>query len=180
MSIVTCPICSEPMDALHQKNKRRFVCSMKCHGERLRQIAAAERPPETWWCADCKEYRPLSEFSPALSRSQCRKHSSAYDAARTRDMKQYLIESLGGRCSSCGYNRCPAAFDFHHPDPSKKDITWSSLRRKTPEVALAQLKQEEVVLLCSNCHREEHYKGSPLPPRQVQRKFDPDSFGSVQ
>jgi hypothetical protein len=50
-----------------------------------------------------------------------------------------------------------AALDFHHPDPSKKEITWSTIRKRTLENALKMLRAEGVVLVCANCHRELHW-----------------------
>ena len=65
---------------------------------------------------------------------------------RLSRMASYKIEK---GCSQCGYNRCAAALDFHHVEPSKK------IRRvwlpQSPE-------RKKCVILCANCHRELHYK----------------------
>lgn len=40
--------------------------------------------------------------------------------------KQRLVNSLGGKCCICGYDRCLSALEFHHTDPNKKDFTIST------------------------------------------------------
>ncbi len=68
--------------------------------------------------------------------------------------KQKLIEMLGGKCRSCGYNRCSSALEFHHVDPDEKDFSISKWRQKSWEILVNEIKK--CVLLCSNCHREVH------------------------
>ena len=73
---------------------------------------------------------------------------------RRKNYKLKYIEYLGGKCKSCGYNKCAAALEFHHRDPSQKDISVAFLRDHSWEKAKKEL--EKCVLLCANCHREEH------------------------
>ena len=76
-------------------------------------------------------------------------------------MKQMAVEYLGGRCESCGYDKCIAALEFHHKDPSKKDFSVSTDgTTKSWEKLKAEI--EKCSLLCSNCHREEHYYSNDL------------------
>ena len=64
------------------------------------------------------------------------------------------VEYKGGACVLCGYNKSHAALEFHHIDPHEKDIqigvkaniAWSKIK----------LEIDKCVLLCANCHREEH------------------------
>ena len=39
-----------------------------------------------------------------------------------RSMKLQSIKLLGGKCSICGYNRCVDASEFHHINPSVKEL----------------------------------------------------------
>ncbi|WP_460821689.1 hypothetical protein [Lysobacter olei] len=68
-----------------------------------------------------------------------------------------LIASAGGRCTKCGYHRNLAALTWHHTDPSTKrfnlDVRALSNRRR--EDIHAEL--AKCVLLCANCHAEEHF-----------------------
>ena len=66
--------------------------------------------------------------------------------------RERVIDYKGGKCESCGYNKYRGALEFHHLDPSQKDPL--GLRKRSFE----SLKKEvdKCVLLCANCHREEH------------------------
>lgn len=64
------------------------------------------------------------------------------------------------KCSKCGFDKCVAALDFHHIDPSTKNIEfWTIFQRKpTPERIQQVLEEsEKCSVLCANCHRMEHY-----------------------
>ena len=71
-------------------------------------------------------------------------------------LKSSLIQELGGRCLRCGEDN-PLVLDFHHKDPSIKEGTITSmLNRRSMEQAKKEA--QKCVLLCSNCHRKEHYE----------------------
>lgn len=73
-----------------------------------------------------------------------------------RRTKQKAILYKGGSCIVCGYNRCPAALDFHHVDESEKKfaVSNSGICRAWLKVK-AEL--DKCVLLCNRCHMEHHY-----------------------
>ena len=154
-SSISCLICRVTIPRYHSGKKlKRKYCSTKCAGEGLRR---KHRPPKGKdWCSTHQAYLPVREFSPASTRKQCRVCSSAYDTVRANRLKVQAIELLGGGCSSCGYNKHHAALDIHHPD--KKSDNWTGLRKRTWEFIQATLIQERCVLLCSNCHRERHFR----------------------
>jgi predicted HNH restriction endonuclease len=77
---------------------------------------------------------------------------------RMRLNKINLIKKLGGKCGVCGYDKCPAAFDFHHNIKGKENNISVLLKNASKEKLLKEIKR--CILLCSNCHRELHYKGS--------------------
>lgn len=70
--------------------------------------------------------------------------------------KQKAILYLGGRCQKCGYHKCLDALEFHHRNPKRKKENignwymwkWSKLKHEL----------NKCDLLCSNCHRELHWK----------------------
>jgi transposase len=72
---------------------------------------------------------------------------------RRRAMKRILVEEAGGRCSVCGYDRCVAALEFHHLDPSEKRFALSH-RGVARSLAKARAEASKCVLVCSNCHAE--------------------------
>lgn len=74
--------------------------------------------------------------------------------------KRRAIELLGGCCKHCGYNRSQSAMDFHHVDPSQKEVSISS-NGITRSWARIEKELQKCILLCSNCHREEHARLNP-------------------
>ena len=71
--------------------------------------------------------------------------------------KQRAIDYKGGKCSACGYNKCPDALDFHHLDPTEKEfgLASSGITRAWERV---KKELDKCILLCANCHRELHYQ----------------------
>ncbi len=68
-----------------------------------------------------------------------------------RDIIQQLKEERGG-CANCGYQGL-AALDFHHPDPAQKEL---GVGRQRSGISRIIAEAKKCVLLCCNCHREEH------------------------
>lgn len=67
-----------------------------------------------------------------------------------------IVDYLGGKCSNCGYNKCVAALDAHHIDPSNKSFALSH-RGLTKSWDRIKEEANKCRLLCANCHREEHH-----------------------
>jgi hypothetical protein len=82
-------------------------------------------------------------------------HFNSYCIQRWRDRKLFAIEYKGGKCESCGYDKCPDVLEFHHLDPSKKDASWNKMRLWGEKRLLTEL--DKCAILCSNCHRETHF-----------------------
>ena len=94
-------------------------------------------------------------------------HSEAVTIKR-RAIKQMLIVYKGGACCHCGYNNCSRALEFHHMDPEGKEFGVSKVLTRS----ISSLKEEvdKCILLCSNCHAEEHQRLYEAGYSQ----FDPD------
>lgn len=77
-----------------------------------------------------------------------------YVKKRRKVLKERLVGLKGGKCTVCGYNKCFAALDFHHVDPTQKLFCLSTdmLARKPWDVILAEA--AKTVILCKNCHTE--------------------------
>jgi len=76
--------------------------------------------------------------------------------ARWIRIKQKAIEYKGCKCVMCGYDKHYGALEFHHLDSGDKDVNWTKLRLRSWDKITAEL--DKCVLLCANCHREEHHK----------------------
>jgi hypothetical protein len=81
---------------------------------------------------------------------------------RQRTKRQRLREGidaykLARGCDRCGYDRCAAALEVHHPDPSVKEISVSRAMRANANLEKIVAEMNRCELLCANCHREHHY-----------------------
>ncbi len=97
--------------------------------------------------------------------------------------KERIIESMGGSCCVCGYNKCQRTLCLHHLDPSKKDFDLSSIRSNPISWPLIVEELRKCILLCSNCHFEIHDGMTQIPAchavfdesfadyRELQRKI---------
>lgn len=65
------------------------------------------------------------------------------------------VNYKGGKCQHCGYNKSVKAMQFHHLDPKEKDFAISKYS-KSWETIVTEL--DKCILLCANCHAEEHEK----------------------
>ena len=77
--------------------------------------------------------------------------------------KQKIINSFGGKCGICGYDKCNEVFHCHHLDPSKKEFSLGRMMGNPHkwEYVIPELKK--CVLLCSNCHGEVHAGVTTIP-----------------
>jgi hypothetical protein len=84
---------------------------------------------------------------------RCTRCSSEAVSERRRNVKRILVAEAGGCCSICGYDRCVAALQFHHVEPSAK-LFALSMEGVTRGLAKARAEAKKCVLLCANCHAE--------------------------
>ena len=96
-------------------------------------------------CANCHRIRHALEAAASRHRV----------VQMRRDTKRRAIDLFGGLCLACGSAHPPAALEFHHPDPSKKEfaISVDGIYRSWDKV---QKELENCVMLCANCHAEIH------------------------
>jgi hypothetical protein len=104
-------------------------------------------------CKDCGETNPDNFYGDA--KIHCKKCHAKATHQRLIDTRNQAIEFLGGKCNCCGYDRWRGALQFHHKDPTTKDPVLFK-KRKNFENLKPEL--EKCILLCSNCHAEEHAK----------------------
>jgi hypothetical protein len=68
--------------------------------------------------------------------------------------KLKCIEYMGGSCEKCGYDKSPAALEFHHRDPNTKDFGMSEGENRSWDKTMVEL--DKCIMVCANCHREIH------------------------
>lgn len=106
-----------------------------------------------------------------------------YCMNRWKKIKLLAIEYKGGKCSCCGYNDYIGALEFHHKDPTQKEVSWDKLRLRSWDKIKEEL--DKCVLLCSNCHREEHSEINYIieeieeSPEDYKRKYSFNALISV-
>lgn len=100
----------------------------------------------------CGENNPLN-FTGKM-KSMCKSCHTKDISKRMIDAREKAIEYKGGKCNHCGYDKFRGALEFHHTDPTQKDP--KGLRKMNLKKLFAEV--DKCVLLCSNCHREEHSK----------------------
>ena len=131
-------------------------------------------------CTTCNTEKPFSEFHVDRTsrttggvKSKCKvcciKKAGEYNkihrvrishkqSEKARERKLLAIEYLGGKCNICGQMPHPAAMDFHHKDPSQKEFTPGYIKNNSWKMLTKEL--DKCLLLCANCHRQLHSKGS--------------------
>lgn len=103
-----------------------------------------------------------TSISKKIVLNKSKRSEEEVQSARSRSMinwrqraKAKLVSSMGGKCQKCGYSKCIHALQFHHTNPSEKKFKISgkswSFKRLSSEA-------RKCILLCSNCHAEEHYE----------------------
>jgi len=102
-------------------------------------------------CKTCGETDPSNFYKG--QKISCKKCHSRATAQRAKNIKLQGVEYLGGECTKCGYSKYVGALQFHHIDPTQKD-----LKKFNKFVNFEVLKEEldKCILLCANCHAEEH------------------------
>lgn len=70
--------------------------------------------------------------------------------------KQRIVDSMGGKCSICGYSRYNGALDLHHLLPEEKEFGIGDIRSNPKSWDKIVCELRKCVLVCSNCHSEIH------------------------
>lgn len=80
-------------------------------------------------------------------------------AAKLKKWRRLEIDKLKiSGCSLCGYNKCIWALDFHHTDKTTKKFRIATALSELKDLELIKEEIKKCTLICSNCHRELHWK----------------------
>jgi len=124
-----CKICQKPLYRRPSTLREIVFCSYGCRNRYYSGDKGKHKP------------KPKRDRSSDLSRLKCN--------------KQKAVAYKGGKCEKCGYNKCIAAMDFHHINPDDKMYDVKDIMARKWETIKSEI--EKCMLLCSNCHREEHW-----------------------
>lgn len=92
---------------------------------------------------------------PGVWSTKCRKCCRKISKTSETKIKKECVKYKGGCCKICGYKKSLAALDFHHLNPEEKDFTIASRKNSILDDKMKQ-ELDKCILICSNCHREEH------------------------
>jgi transposase len=102
----------------------------------------------------CKRHGETDFILEGRGHYRCKRCRSETISRRRRRVKEILVLEAGGRCCVCGYDRHPAALQFHHVDPSIKVLPVSTASANGASLDALRAEAKKCVLLCSNCHAE--------------------------
>ena len=130
-------------------------------------------------CHKCGKHKSLGEFAKNKTRPDglqgtcktCKKtynkkhyqdNKNAYKsraAQRRIDIRRWMLSVKETLCC----NRCPenhiACLQFHHIDPSQKEMGIAQMVNQCWSVGKIQSEMDKCEVLCANCHAKEHYLG---------------------
>lgn len=115
-------------------------------------------------CKYCKAVQPEENFAVAATingriyrRQKCKTCKQARQRARRQERCAWLVEYKKTLfCHRCGFADY-RALDFHHLDPKQKDFSVADFVSRGASLAKIKKEIEKCIVLCSNCHRVEHY-----------------------
>lgn len=93
-----------------------------------------------------------------MNKIRYRQRMAHFMRVRFWKRKQQAIAYKGGKCSICGYSKCPDALIFHHRDPKEKEFDWNRAKRLSWEKTIKEL--DKCDILCCRCHVELHHKNN--------------------
>ena len=79
------------------------------------------------------------------------------------------------KCTNCNFSH-PAALDFHHTDPSKKENIVSNLISEG-RFSAAMEEVQKCIVLCANCHRVHHYEENSVKIQPLTTNQLPEHAG---
>ena len=120
-------------------------------------------------CVECA--RPLTGRQRRFCSRACKNRDTnnrhqSYASRQLRGLRRklQLIEEAGGRCTRCGYRRNSAALGWHHLDADLKAFSLDIRSMSNRSEAEVRTEVAKCVLLCANCHAEEHFPSLSIDP----------------
>jgi len=117
--------------------KKCIVCNMLLKNEAFYQKRIYSLSS---YCKDCANKKSLK-----------RQHKVGHER------KAFFVEQKGGKCQTCGYNKCQAALHFHHRNPQEKEMKLDVRLLSNTSFDKLQNEINKCDLLCANCHTELHF-----------------------
>jgi hypothetical protein len=116
----------------------------------------SSRDGRAYWCKPCAAKNARESFAIRIKNPEYRSNKNNKAKTLMREAKDRAVEYMGSKCFDCGGVYPNYVYDFHHLEPSTKDVNPSKAFRKDFEQTKKEL--DKCVMLCANCHRIRHYK----------------------
>jgi len=177
MKKIICKLCKKEFDYIIEiegkkivANNRKYCwdCSpAKTHNTRKLETVNLDLEISKFKiCSICSKTCSENEVTPSRWKQNknhlktiCKNCATKASIKKEQILKNQLIDYKGGICQICNQSFLSAVFDFHHIE-GKKEFTISS-RRKLNFNKL-KLELDKCILICSNCHRQLHWKENLL------------------
>lgn len=104
-------------------------------------------------CRHCGEDDPINFYS-SINAYECKKCFTKRTSQAVIQNKKRALAYMGEKCSRCGYSKYAGALHFHHVNPEDKHPNYRRMLKWSWERQKEEL--DKCVLLCANCHAEEH------------------------
>ena len=166
--LVSCTSCGVEFDKHEREIKRsksgNHFCSRSCSAKINNLGVSRYKKKEKnslivkktciWHCCGKQFLQDPEKSKKDFCSPSCKR---SYYVQRNRfKVKLLAVNYKGGRCEKCGYDKCIDSFDFHHKNPSEKEFGIGS-KGVTRSWEKTRKEIDKCILLCANCHREEHY-----------------------
>lgn len=109
-------------------------------------------------CAECARKRARDYYDKVKHDAQWIRNRNEKAKKDGLEKKLRAIEHMGGVCQDCKKSYPPPVFDFHHLDPSEKELNLGDIMRRK-DFSTIEKELSKCVLLCANCHRIRHFEG---------------------
>jgi len=93
-----------------------------------------------------------------------------------QNTKIRMVESMGGKCQICGYDKCYEAMEFHHINPKEKDFGLGAIRGNPVSWIKIVEELKKCILLCNRCHSEVHYGITILPKEYAKFNIEYENY----
>lgn len=140
-------------------NQKRF-CSLLCtnkHGTSITKIKNFKKPNKK--CNNCNNILKsnLYKYCSRDCLKTGREQTLVMQRSKRLTARLKLIYMFGGCCNHCGYNKNHSALHFHHIDPKTKSFNINTHGVKINDWVKILKEAAKCLLLCANCHAEEHH-----------------------
>jgi hypothetical protein len=100
-------------------------------------------------CRDCKKIYTGKWYSDNRRRRQ------DYANEKNKSRKKEIVKHFGNKCHDCEQSYPQYVYQFHHLDPTKKDVNPSYAMTQRPSKMWEEL--DKCIMLCANCHMIRHH-----------------------